>query len=174
MQIKYKRIIITSFVSFLAGLLVYDLFIVDLWLATKVSEPQTLEIECLGEQFVGETMQNWEQEFFDMYPDATLEERITDWNKRLRSIGCDGYQVTVDDVYYNGILSDLMRATTTNEVICPTHDEFSEVFLQWFSYFTRAYPTGTDKALMEGWDGLMVQSGCTELVDPFNGELPPS
>ena len=136
-------------------------------------EPQTLVPECPGEEFVYRAGITWSEDFHEKHPDATVEEQVADWNSLLRKMKCDEYQVSTDEVRYSGVLSDLMNSTSTGQVKCRTHDEMSAVFEQWFTFFVKTNPEGTDAALMEGWDELMMQNGCTELVDPFDGQLPP-
>lgn len=160
--------IIISIISFLAGLLVYDVFIVDLYLATKEqpAEMQAIQIDCPGEQFIADSMLNWSREYDEKYPDSTIEDKITDWNTLLLAIGCDDYQVTVEDVYYSSLLSDLIYASSTDVAMCPAEDELSDIYEHWYNYFMRGSATSTEAGALEGWNDLMVRNGCLELVNP--------
>ena len=131
-----------------------------------ITKSETPEIECPGEQFIAEAGLKWTREYDEKYPDSTMEEKIADWNKMLVAMKCEEYQVSIDDVYYSGLLSDLLHSTTTDTTVCPTQEESLEVYEHWFNYFVRAYPTSTDKAVMEGWDELMVQNGCMGHLEP--------
>lgn len=161
---KIKLLI--AVVSFLAGLLVYDVFFVDLYLTTKES-PDTKpvdEVECPGEKFLYETGMEWSDSFWKQNPNATDEQWTEAWNSMISDAGCDEYQVSVEDIYYSGLLSDLLYASGTDIVTCPTEDEVSGVYEHWYNYFMRGSATSTDEAALEGWNNLILRNGC-EIFD---------
>ena len=162
--------IVIAIVSFLAGLLVYDVFIVDLYLATKESPDAkpVVEVECPGEQFLYETGMAWSDSFWEENPNATDAQWTEAWNGMISEAGCDEYQVNVEDIYYSGLLSDLIYASSTDVATCPTEDELPGVYEHWYNYFMRGSATSTDEAALEGWNDLMVRNRCAGLVDPFN------
>jgi len=153
-----------ALIAFIAGLLVYDVFLVDLYLDSKQEEPQVLEIKCPGEGFVAQAGVTWTREYDEKYPNATLEEKVADWNKMLYAMKCEEFMVSMDDIYYSGLFSDLLHATGTNQATCPTQEEAPEVFEHWYNYYMRGEEPLTDKALMSGWDEIMVRNGCVELL----------
>jgi hypothetical protein len=111
--IKNKYTIVVA-ILVLAGLAFYGLyFTTD---APTPEEPQTLTLECPGEEFVYQAGITWSDDFHDKYPNATNEEKVADWNSLLRRMNCDEYQVSLDDVYYSGLLSDLMHSTSADQV----------------------------------------------------------
>ncbi len=163
---KIKLLI--AVVSFLAGLLVYDVFIVDLYLATKESSDAkpVVEVECPGEKYLYDIGFTWTEQFWQQNPTATDADWTEAWNSMLREIGCYDYQVTVADIQHSGILADLIYASSTDEAARPTEDELSGVYEHWFNYYMRGSATSTEAGALEGWNDLMVRNGCAEPVNP--------
>lgn len=161
---RYKREIIIATIAFVAGFAVYDIFFVDLYLATKESTnaKQVLEIECPGEKYLFDTGFTWTEQFWQQNPNATDADWTEAWNSMLREIGCDDYQVTISDIHYSGIVADLIYASSTDEVTCPTEEELSGVYEHWYNYFMRGSATSTEAGALEGWNDLIVRNGCEE------------
>jgi hypothetical protein len=160
------KVTLIAIVSFIAGFAVYDIFFVDLYLATKTSsadEASVVAPECPGEKYLYDTGFTWTEQFWQQNPNATDADWTDAWNSMLREIGCYEYQVTVADIHYSGILADLIYASSTDEVTCPTEDEVSGVFEHWYNYYMRGSATSTDEAAIEGWNDIMVQNGCKSL-----------
>lgn len=162
-----KKLLITAVVSFIAGLLVYDVFFVDLYLATKKQsiESQVTQPVCPGEKYVYDIGFSWTEEFWEQNPNATDAEWTESWNSMLEEVGCLEYQVTTKDVYHSGLLSDLIYATSTGQVTCPTEDDVSGVFEHWYNYYMRGSATSTDEGAVQGWAELMVRNGCADILD---------
>lgn len=158
-----KKLVVTTVVAFIAGFAVYDIFFVDLYLATKEqpTEAKATKPKCPGEQFVYESGMTWTQQFWEQNPNATDAEWTEAWNRMLEEFGCTDYQVTNEDVYHSGLLSDLIYATSTGQATCPIEDEVSGVFEHWYNYYMRGSATSTDERAIQGWDELMVRNGCS-------------
>lgn len=158
-----KKLLITAVVSFIAVLLVYDIFFVDLYLTNKeqATETEATQLECPGEKYIYDIGFTWTEEFWEQNPNATDAEWTKAWNSMLGEIGCFDYQVTNDDVHHSGLLSDLIYATSTGQATCPSEDEISGVFEHWYNYYKRGSATSTDEGAMQGWDELMVRNDCS-------------
>jgi len=157
-----KKLAITAVVAFMAGLLVYDIFFVDRYIASKEepTELQPSQPECPGEKYIYDMGFTWTEQFWQQNPNATDAEWTEAWNSMLGEIGCFEYQVAVKDVYYSGLLSDLIYATSTRQTTCPTEDEVPGVFEHWYNYYMRGSATSTDEGAVQEWDELMVRNGC--------------
>ena len=163
-----KKLVFTAIVAFVAGLLVYDVFFVDLYVATKeqTAETQATQPECPGEKYIYDIGFTWTEQFWQQNPDATDADWTEAWNSMLGEIGCFDYQVTVEDIYHSGLLSDLIYATSTGQAICPTEDEVPGVFEHWYNYYMRGSTTSTDEGALQGWNDLMVRNECLKLTHP--------
>ncbi len=85
---RFKKEIIIAVVSFVAGLAVYDIFIVDLYLATKAPENITTEKVCPTRASFTTVWNKWSEKFFSENPGAGSEAQLQEWNSLMVGIGC--------------------------------------------------------------------------------------
>ena len=85
---KFKKEIIIAVTAFIAGLAVYDIFFVDLYLATKVEETNTPERVCPTRASFPEVWNMWSDKFSEENPGAGSEGQLREWNSLMVGIGC--------------------------------------------------------------------------------------
>lgn len=161
-----KAKLIIAIVSFVTGLLVYHVFLAPVATKSFSTNDVATTPQCPGEKYLYDIGFTWTEQFWAENPNATDADWVVAWNSMLREVGCDAYQISEADVRYSSILADLIYASSTDEVTCPTEDQAPGVFEHWYNYYMRGSATSTDEGALEGWNDLMVRNGCTELAEP--------
>lgn len=163
-----RKFVITAVVAFIAGIVVYYIFFVDLYSTSNEQSTKSIATQpgCPGEKYIYDMGFTWTEAFWEQNPNATDAEWTQAWNSMLGKIGCFDYQVTNDDVHHSSLLSDLIYATSTGQATCPKEDEVPGVFEHWYNYYMRGSATSTDEGAIQGWNELMTRNGCTETLDP--------
>lgn len=80
--------IVIAIVAFIVGLTVYDVFIVDLYVATKVPEPVEY-VTCPNEQNFNEVWNHWSYGYLVANPGVGIDTQMNDWNVLMVQNGCD-------------------------------------------------------------------------------------
>lgn len=83
-----RQKIIIAVISFLAGLLVYDVFLVDLYVAKKINEVDETERICPTRSSFTAVWDEWSNQFFAENPDVGSEAQLQEWNSLMVGIGC--------------------------------------------------------------------------------------
>ena len=100
--------IITALVAFIAGLVVYDVFLVDLYLETKTSN-STEYVQCPTTDNFNEAWNRWSYDYLLANPGVDIGTQMSDWNALMIQNVCDEKWLNpLDD-----LIEDYM-ATTTN------------------------------------------------------------
>jgi hypothetical protein len=103
-EIMQRNYIIIALVSFLAGLLVYDVFLVDLYLSTREPKQneQESDIKFLNCPYVGnfnDFWNTWSYEYLSKYPQSDVNMQMDAWNKWIIERGCsEEWLNPLDDV----------------------------------------------------------------------------
>lgn len=95
MKTIIKTRISIAIISFLLGLLVYDVFLIDLYIDSKTPDkndpPTELAIEyvqCPNEANFNEVWNQWSYEYINGNPYADVDEQMSTWNALMVQNGC--------------------------------------------------------------------------------------
>ena len=83
-----KKLVIIAIVSFIAGLLVYDAFFVDLYLESKENPDEQAERICPSRSSFTAVWEAWTNQFLAENPGAGSEAQLQEWNNLMIGIGC--------------------------------------------------------------------------------------
>ena len=86
---QYKHIII-AVVSFVVGLLVYDVFFVDLYLTSKESAESNVNfLECPYAGNFNDYWNAWSYEYITKYPQSDVNMQMDAWNDWITERDCN-------------------------------------------------------------------------------------
>jgi hypothetical protein len=79
--------LVVATISFLAGLAVYDIFLVDLYLASK-TVPTKTETICPSESTFTNVWNDWSYNYINENPYNSVDEQMNDWNTLMVQNNC--------------------------------------------------------------------------------------
>lgn len=97
--------------SFLAGLIVYDVFFVDSYLESKETPNEQVEI-CPSRSSFVEVWDKWTDTFIAENPGAGSEAQLQEWNDLMVGIGCPEWVDPFRNVVATTTYTDANGSTT--------------------------------------------------------------